>query len=836
MTDVQNEANNATDYGHCPVPAAHRRLAEAHLLWHQALSNYQEPDAFRANLNATIQALRNVTFALQSEKRAIAKFDEWYAGWQARLAAEADAKWLISARNLVVKQGDLDITSIAVVRVLTWKDTVLIESQIPPGAPTSLIIDNVALLELLKGSEIPISELEDAALEIERRWSVPALRGRELLETLAKIYGLLSDVVLDAHSQVKQLGCIPIDPTHPDFRSTHHPTGVLECMAMGREQRTERSKLATGECYEIVSDRSPVPASDLVRARRRYGLGRERGPGSWQSGDPIVIGENILERAKQILKKDKSHARMIFIRDGHGAWHQTIPHARDRTEKHILMRVIASFMERVGADVLIDVSEAWVLPATASFELEHHDMENAPSRTELLQLVIASREGIRRAYRTPFARGIFGKIKLEETDQSDDANALHYLMPVFEVWRRQRIKTLTEGETRLRIWEPDLLDICFCGGPKRFIECCNIFMETVRTSDSIDQVVQTALQNGDSALAEHLTRASLARYVIWIKQHTAPTRHVAAELHRELVNIDILAIQSHVRQLREIATVNGHANAVIPAIVYLSEIVGVPELAVRLTALAAQLQWELGDVAEAVAKLQGLGSLDRVNDALALSLVSRLIELPSDEVRKLLTKAVDVACCESESVSAKLELARHLLSSEDRESALREIDSLIADPGAGSQSTVAEALALRWRITGDREDFRAARTELEKLGSEEHWQTLASLLIDQGDYDDAIAALTKALQSGDVVAHLLAIDARLRMGQTDSARELLLAVAEESIPSDLLYPYAYTTGLVAMMCDDSVLKRTAASKLRELVSIDTPVMKPAKVLLAALEA
>lgn len=77
MNDTNSEAKALADYSKCPLPATHRRLAEAHLLWHQTLDNYQDPDAFRANLNATIQALRNVTFAIQSEKHAIAIFDEW---------------------------------------------------------------------------------------------------------------------------------------------------------------------------------------------------------------------------------------------------------------------------------------------------------------------------------------------------------------------------------------------------------------------------------------------------------------------------------------------------------------------------------------------------------------------------------------------------------------------------------------------------------------------------------------------------------------------------------------------------------------------------------------
>ena len=61
----------------CPIPTTHRRLRDAHTLWHQALEHYHDPETFRANLNAAIEALRNTTFAVQKEKAAFRDFDEW---------------------------------------------------------------------------------------------------------------------------------------------------------------------------------------------------------------------------------------------------------------------------------------------------------------------------------------------------------------------------------------------------------------------------------------------------------------------------------------------------------------------------------------------------------------------------------------------------------------------------------------------------------------------------------------------------------------------------------------------------------------------------------------
>jgi hypothetical protein len=836
MTDVQTHGKGRPDYQHCPIPAAHRRLAEAHLLWHQALTNYQDPDAFRANLNATIQALRNLTFALQSEKDAIPNFDEWYAGWQARLKLDADAKWLHSARTIVVHQGDLEITSSALVRILTWKDEVLAESQVPPWADTSSILDSIPLLDLLKDAKTPKLDLRDAALEIERSWSVAELNGKELLETLARVYGFLGDIVLDAHAQVNHLECIPFDPVHSDFRSAYHLTGTLECMAMGREQRSTRVKLATGEYYEVVTESSPVAEEDLKNAPKQYEFENDHRTASWQNSDPVIVAENILKRAKQILKTDGYHTRMMFIRDGEGSWRQILLNATDRTEKHVLMRVAASHVERIGADVLIEVGESWMLQDTASHELEVHEIQDAPSRMEVLQVVIVTREGIRRSYITRFVREASGELQLDETEKFDDAKTLHYLLPVFEVWKRQWTRTLPDGTRVRRVWEPNPLDSCFCGGPKRFIECCRPMTERVRASDSIHEDVQRALENGDLSTAEQLARASLAQYIIWIKQHTAPTRTVAEPFHRYMVGIDVLALQANVRLLEKTLRANKNFDLFIPMLERLSETVGVPEMSVRLIAIAAHSLAESGDISGATAKLVELGNLDHVNDVMALQLATKLIDLPRDEVESVLRRAVLVAYCEFERLSCRMELTRHLIARGDTKSALSEVDLAIADAGANTtnQSILTDALCLRWEITQADEDFRKARTVLESLDSKQHWEDLTRLLIDHGDYDDAKVALAKGLEVGDPIASLLAVDVRLRLGQTDSARELFAAMPEASIQSNLLYPYAYTMGLVALACDDAALKIGAALRLRKVLE-ETPSLEHAETLLVALE-
>lgn len=49
---------------------------------------------------------------------------------------------------------------------------------------------------------------------------------------------------------------------------------------------------------------------------------------------------------------------MMFIRDGQGDWHNPTLFAADRTERHLLMRLAADFVERKGCDALIEVGGA----------------------------------------------------------------------------------------------------------------------------------------------------------------------------------------------------------------------------------------------------------------------------------------------------------------------------------------------------------------------------------------------------------------------------------------------------------------------------------------------
>ncbi|HSC20391.1 MAG TPA: hypothetical protein VLC07_01555, partial [Solirubrobacterales bacterium] len=164
----------------CPIPKTHARLNQCHLMWHETLEAYADPDAFVGHLNAVIQGLRNVTWVLQKELRGREGFDVWYADWQEEMGADPRMKWLISARNRIEKQGDLDTTSVARVRVIgSWLRGPALEMEVEPTTKAHEIARQVQV------SGLPRRVQREGVLEVERRWTVEELAGDEILDVLA---------------------------------------------------------------------------------------------------------------------------------------------------------------------------------------------------------------------------------------------------------------------------------------------------------------------------------------------------------------------------------------------------------------------------------------------------------------------------------------------------------------------------------------------------------------------------------------------------------------------------------------------------------------------------
>jgi hypothetical protein len=820
MTRESHFTNDSDKPDYCPLPKSHRRLSDSHLLWHQALEAYHDPDKFRANLNATIEALRNVTFVLQSEKGAFPGFKEWYEPWQARLKADPSSKWLQSARTTVVHQGELDSHSTAEVRLVTWRDEVIANLRVAVTEPSSSILQDPQVAEFVAKCKEGMKIGNDAAIAIERRWCATTLGDSEILDALARAYGLLSALILDAHVHLNKTGCIPNENHHPDFQSAHLPSGTLECMSVGVAKRTRLFALSTDE--EFTPARASLPAAaDENEARTRYGLSPTDIFAEWEMLDPVRFAEKLLYQAKRVLTRDKNHQRMMFMRDGQGTWFLRGLLARDRTEKHLIMRTIAQLVESRGCDAIVEVGEMWSAPQESLPQLETKNIEDLKERGELLFVMVITREGFSRTYLTPFTRGPFKGIKMGTTRQVD-GQFPHYLEPVLRVWRKHIVPRHPTGNAVPHLWAPDSLDVCYCGGPKRFGECCQRHIPRKSQPDELRTQFRAAMHSRQFERAEQLARASLAQYVIWIKRHTVVTMHVAPDLHRRLVDIDALALEELVNLLEDSLQANGHGDSFVPQVRQLASIIGLPRVSMRLVAMASRWLLNSDRIEEAILELDSLGDFDEVDlnnveDALTLIMVADLFDISVDRKRQLLQRALIVAATNEEESVAKTHLAELLMNSGDMKEALSLVDSIIVESGRSTdpEKVPPELWLLRWKITRNAEDLDSFMKSVGPLASLFR-QRYATMLIDESLHSEAEQLLANDAEKGSAIAKLMIVDSRIRAGKEQSARELFLELDGKDIPEREEYTYAVISGQVSLSCKDEAIRRLAILNLKGL--------------------
>lgn len=252
----------------CKIQNAHKRLLESHRLWHQSLDNYFDPEGFRVNLNATIQALRNLTFALQFEKSVFNNFDSWYCVWQDIMKNDPILKWLNSARVEIVHQKDLEKKSIARVTVLGYYEIFKGDINFPIDIPDYM----VAFYLFEKGYVDKEIIQRDYALKVERRWVLESLPDHEVLDALAYCYGFMYRLLREAH---EILGtsidtCSVNDALHIKSEILYNNIGIPNCMELTNKVRIKNLSLKTLEYKDIDEIEVKIDEDMARKAMKRY--------------------------------------------------------------------------------------------------------------------------------------------------------------------------------------------------------------------------------------------------------------------------------------------------------------------------------------------------------------------------------------------------------------------------------------------------------------------------------------------------------------------------------------------------------------------------------------
>lgn len=424
----------------CPVPGAHARLGQSHRLWHQALKEYADPQGFCTNLNATVQALRSVTFILQKEKRAIPNFEVWYRPWQDRLKEDADLRWLIQARNRIEKEGDLSSHSIVKISVLAgWNGPMMIaEESLDPLTPTMEVLEKVQRFKL--SPEIQ----RDGVVIIERMWIVKDFPDRELLDLLAHCYGVLATLLADAHRQCGFIAqVLQAEQDGAWVISDEHLEGRLPCMVAPIEARTLRLHLGENVLAspaQIFVKADPKDREGVLAKYKTTQGSLERQPGE----DMVSWSGRWFEHAKNVLATDGYHQSMmlLLLPDGETELHSL--QMEDRQSVYMVMHELALRIARVGAVGLISIGEFW---AANPLDLAPgQKLSEASIRKEILSVHAATAEGKLWVHAVEFWRDSENRITFGQyTGSNQSEGHWGFLEPLHQIWKRRKGRTPSMG-------------------------------------------------------------------------------------------------------------------------------------------------------------------------------------------------------------------------------------------------------------------------------------------------------------------------------------------------------------------------------------------------------
>ncbi|MBI5938236.1 MAG: hypothetical protein HY850_10350 [Betaproteobacteria bacterium] len=186
------------DKGECPIPDTHQKLKEATYFLGKCAEHYHVPSEFLFNLNAFIQALRNITFILQSEPNRPEAFDLWYEKKQEEMRQIDLLRRFVQARNIVVKQSSLKAKSTArsgVFRGRRFKLGML--HDVPLFAPSAWLLERLQANVGFFLDEARSQPWEQFG--VERVWIVEEIGDTEVLRLCGQALNAIGVLVEEAH-------------------------------------------------------------------------------------------------------------------------------------------------------------------------------------------------------------------------------------------------------------------------------------------------------------------------------------------------------------------------------------------------------------------------------------------------------------------------------------------------------------------------------------------------------------------------------------------------------------------------------------------------------------
>ncbi|MCW2986840.1 MAG: hypothetical protein JWR63_4410 [Conexibacter sp.] len=429
-SDAAQEEDDEVFETPCPIPNTHARLEQAHILWHEALEAYHDEAQFLRKLNPLIESLRTVTMVLQKEIDPLgAEIARWYGKWQQRMGKDSKMKWVKERRNEVVHEGDIQKHSRA--RMSIVGPHIIgqpVEMDVDPSTTAHDMVRRVQLGGLDRRVR------EDGLLVIERRWAVEPFEDDELLDILAHCFGVLLQIVSEAHAQLggDMASCeANEDALHVIDLELAARAGRPACMWAGREARTSRRDLESGAPTGLRIRESRIDAATIDDVLERYGAPDSGLPAA--GATPHAIAATLHRHARRVFAIDGHHESIAWLlRDGRVIDQMGI-NAGSRSERYMMFERTGDEAARMDADAVIITGEMWhavALPPTDP-RAEQRATERE-DRGEGLVTQLVLRDGSVEAWTSEIRRDS-GSVSLEDAEH-ETAQIAPVFAPLIRAW------------------------------------------------------------------------------------------------------------------------------------------------------------------------------------------------------------------------------------------------------------------------------------------------------------------------------------------------------------------------------------------------------------------
>lgn len=396
---------------------------------HAMIRNYMDPYEFRRALNSALQDARSVTFLLQKRKAQLSDFEEWYPKWCESVDSDPVMRWAVKSRNRIVKEEDLALASSLQIEHrhdwLTASDTVLSE-------------DPMFSLEEIAETLVQISAGHASGiLTVRRQWIDEDTSPNELVETMVRVFAVLSEVIRQAHKARGQANCDPgVRGSFPCSDQT--ALGFLPCVSDSRWTRVTVD-LADGSLFEWEARTVSIDPADSHAAGSKY----EVDP--LPSLDAYELVDHLMDAASRVLRVDEFHGPFAFLTRGAERVRVVPMPIASKSELMLRMEELAREARLLGADGILHVGEMWVgamdeilaahlagvTPGDTASPFYGSDF--LPGRAEALAVSAMQADGRRRFLHRMFFRHPDG-IELGAIEDQTDGLAPNFLIPFVRLW------------------------------------------------------------------------------------------------------------------------------------------------------------------------------------------------------------------------------------------------------------------------------------------------------------------------------------------------------------------------------------------------------------------